>query len=341
MNDISYKSIFKVTLVIGLILLITKIIDILILLFISVILVSAIKPLIQVLDKFKIPKNLATLIIVFGFVGTLAGVLYLGSAPLVGEVSYFASHFGEFVDSISKNYNLSIPNQSETFNFIKNSSGALSDQLGNTSKQIFTIGSSVLNILLSTLALIALTFYQLAEENKVRDFVSSFFGHNASKAKAIINRAEKKLGAWFRGQLSLMIFVGAITYLFLFLFGFRDSSGTIAKFALPLAIIAGSLEIIPVVGPTMALIPAVFVGAAISPWWALIILMTYLGIQQVESNIVIPRVMSKAVGLDPIITILGIIIGNNLMGPIGSLLSVPIMAVGSVLYDELIDKQKT
>ena len=154
----------------------------------------------------------------------------------------------------------------------------------------------------------------------------------------ICDNSEKKLGAWFRGQLSLMLFVGSITYLLLFLAGFKDSTGTLAKFALPLAVIAGTLEIIPVVGPTMALIPALFVGAAISPWWALIILMVYLVIQQVESNIVIPRVMSKAVGLDPIVTILGIIIGNNLMGPIGSLLSVPVMAVGSVLYEEFKNK---
>ncbi len=340
MSEISYKSIFKVTLVIVLVLLISRIMDILILLFISVILVSSIKPLIHRLDRLKIPKNLATLIIVFGFVGTLSGVLYIGSAPLISEVTYFVSHFGEFVNSISKNYNLAIPNQGETFNFIRNSSGALGDQLGNTSKQLFTIGSGLLNVVLSMLALIALTFYQLADENKVRDFVASFFGHNSSKAKAIINRAEKKLGAWFRGQLCLMLFVGTITYLLLFIFGFKDSTGTIAKFALPLAVIAGTLEIIPVVGPTIALIPAIFVGAAVSPWWALIILVIYLVIQQVESNIVIPRVMSKAVGLDPIVTILGIIIGNNLMGPIGSLLSVPVMAVGSVLYDEFVQKQR-
>jgi predicted PurR-regulated permease PerM len=65
-----------------------------------------------------------------------------------------------------------------------------------------------------------------------------------------------------------------------------------------------------------------------------VILILYLGIQQVEANIVIPRVMNKAVGLDPIIVILGIMMGNQLAGALGSLLSVPVMAVLSVLYEE-------
>jgi predicted PurR-regulated permease PerM len=336
--DISYKSIFRILVTLSIVFLLTKITDVLVLLFISVILVSAIRPIIQKLDKFKIPKNIATLIIVFGFIGSLSAILYLGSAPLINEVTYFSSHFGEFVDNVSKNYNLSIPNQNETINLIKNSGGTISDQLGNTSRQIFTLGSSLINLMLSTLALIALTFYQLAEENKIRDFIASFFGENSSKVKTIIDRSEKKLGSWFRGQLSLMIFVGVFTYLLLFIAGFRDSTGTIAKFALPLAVIAGTLEIIPMVGPTIALIPAIVVGASVSPWWALIILIIYLSIQQLESNVVIPKVMSKAVGLDPIVTIIGILVGNTLAGPIGSLLSVPIMAVVSVLYEELRDK---
>ena len=336
MSDISYKSIFKILSVVALIMLLSRIIDILIILFISVIIVSAIKPLIYQLDKFNIPKNIAIMVIVFGFVGSLSVMLYIGASPLVSEITYFVVHFGDFVDKISKNYNISIPNQTETLTIVKNSLGSIPSQLGDTSKQLIGIGSGLMTAMLSTLALIVLTFYQLAQENKIRDFVASWFGHNSDKAKVIINRSEKKLGAWLRGQLSLMVFIGLITYCFLSFIGFKEP--TIGKFALPLALIAGIFEIIPVLGPTLALIPALFVGASVSPVMALVILGVYLGIQQVESNYVIPKVMNKAVGLDPILVILGIMIGNNLMGAIGSLLSVPLMAVGSVLYDEFKNK---
>jgi predicted PurR-regulated permease PerM len=332
MPDITYKSIFRVFLSIGVVIMLTRIMDVLIIVFSSVILASAIKPVVSKLVKFKIPKTMAILTVVLGFLSFMVIALYLGVQPIVKETSDFIVNFGSFLDSISRNYNIQIPNRDDIVNLVKQYSGNLGNQVGNASGQLVNVGRSVLTALLSTLALIALTFYQLAEENKLRDFVSGLFGQKSDQVKTIIDQTEIKLGSWFRGQLSLMLFIGVITYTGLSVIGFTNSS--IASFVLPLAVIAGILEIIPVVGPTIALIPAVFVGAAVSPIYALIIFILYLLIQQVEANIVIPRVMNKAVGLDPVIVIIGIMVGNSLMGPIGSLFSVPVMAVLSVLYEE-------
>jgi predicted PurR-regulated permease PerM len=129
-----------------------------------------------------------------------------------------------------------------------------------------------------------------------------------------------------------MFYVGTLTYLFVL--GVSLFSPEMFKFALPLAVIAGVLEIVPVLGPTLALIPAVLISYSISVPVALAMFAGYLGIQQVESNVIIPKVMNKAVGIDPILVIIGILVGSNLMGPIGSLLSVPVMAVISVLFEE-------
>jgi predicted PurR-regulated permease PerM len=332
LREISYKSLFKIVSVVFLVWLLIHILDVLIIIFVSIILSASIKPVIKQLDKYKIPKNLATMFIVFGFAGTLVSLLYLGVRPIYTELSYFFSHFGEFLDSISKNYNITIPNQSDITEFIRSYSSNLGGGVSSASGQIFRIGTGFFNALITTLALVALTFYQLAEDNKLRNFIASLFGKNAKSVRRIIDRSESKLGSWFRSQLSLMVFIGIITYIALFIVGLTDPN--IAKFALPLAVIAGVLEVVPVLGPTLALIPAIFVGAAVSPIYALVILLIYLGIQQVESNIVIPRVMNKAVGLDPIAVIVGIMIGNTVLGPLGSFLSVPVMAVGSVLYDE-------
>jgi predicted PurR-regulated permease PerM len=332
MSEISYKSIFKIVSVIGLIFLLSKVIEVLIILFISVILSSAIKPAIKQLDRLKIPKTIGTMIVVFGSVGLFAFIIYTGIQPIIKEVSYFVSHFGDFLDQISKNYNIQIPNRDDLSTLVKNSFGSFGGQVGSSAGQLFQLGSGFINALLSTLGLIALTFYQVNEDHKTRNFISNFFGAKSNKVRNIIDRSERKLGSWFVGQLSLMCFIFAITYFSIFIIG--RTNETISTFALPLAIIAGILEIVPVLGPTLALLPAIFVGASVSPFYAFVILILYLGIQQVEANIVIPRVMNKAVGLDPIIVILGIMMGNQLAGALGSLLSVPVMAVLSVLYEE-------
>jgi predicted PurR-regulated permease PerM len=334
--DITLKSVFKVAFVILLIYSISLLFNVIIIVFVSIICSSAIKPVITKAVHYKIPKSIATLGVVFGFLGLLVFMLYLGVQPIVREMVDFVGHLGSFLDTISTNYNIKIPNQADIVaianRYAGNLAGTLGGQVGDAGNQIVRIGSGVLNIMLSTLALLALTFYQLAEEDKIKNFIAKLFGENEKKVKNIINRSENKLGSWFRGQLSLMVFIGVITYIGLSIVGYFDP--TIAKFALPLAVIAGVLEIVPVLGPTLALVPAVFVGAATAPIYILVILVMYLLIQQVESNIVIPRVMNKAVGIDPMIVIIGIMVGNTLIGPLGSLLSVPVMAVLSVLYEE-------
>ncbi len=334
--EISYKSLFKIVLVVGLLYSIYLLFNVLVIVFVSIICSSAIKPVINKATHYHIPKSLATLGVVFGFLGFLSLMLYLGVQPIVRETIDFINNFGSFLGAISQNYNIKIPNQTDIINLANEYAGNLANNLsgkvGDAGGEIVKIGSGLLNIMLSTLALLALTFYQLAEEDKIKNFIAKMFGKNEKTAKNIINRSEKKLGSWFRGQLSLMVFIGVITYIGLSIVGWTDSN--IAKFALPLAVIAGVLEIVPVLGPTLALIPALFVGAATAPIYIIVILLMYLVIQQVESNIVIPRVMNKAVGIDPMIVIIGIMVGNTLIGPLGSLLSVPIMAVLSVLYEE-------
>jgi predicted PurR-regulated permease PerM len=329
--DIPFFTIIKIISALALCYGLYLIFNTLLIVFVSIILASSIKPLVRKAVEYKIPKTLATLVIVFGFLGLLVTTLYLGVQPLYKEIVGFIGNFGEILDRVSTNFNFKIPDSNKFVELANSYAGNISSQVGSASGELINFGRNLMTVLLSALALLALTFYQIAEENKVKNFIAEFF-NNKEKAKSIIERSEAKLGAWFRGQLSLMLFIGIITYCVLFVIGLFDP--TIARFALPLAVIAGILEIVPVVGPTLALIPALLVAGATSPLYVIIILITYIIIQQIEANIIIPRVMNKAVGIDPMIVIIGIMIGNSLMGALGSLLSVPIMAVLSVLYEE-------
>jgi predicted PurR-regulated permease PerM len=330
--DISFTTVLKVVAALAFCYFLGIIFNTILIVFVSIILASSIKPMVKNAEHYRIPKTLATMLIVFGFVGFLITALYLGVQPIFRETLDFISHFGEFLDRISTNFNIQIPDKERITELAKNYAGNIGGQVGNASGELINFGKSIMTILLSTLGLLALTFYQIAEDGKVKNFIANFFGNNKEKVKSIIDRSEAKLGSWFRGQLSLMIFIGCFTYTVLFVIGLFNP--VIAEFALPLAVIAGVLEIVPVLGPTLALIPALVVGAAASPLYILVILIAYLIIQQIEANIIIPRVMNKAIGIDPMIVIIGIMVGNSLMGPIGSLLSLPIMAVLSVLYEE-------
>lgn len=106
-------------------------------------------------------------------------------------------------------------------------------------------------------------------------------------------------------------------------------------FALPLAVLAGLLEAIPTLGPTLAAVPAVIVALTVSPSLAVLVIITYIVIQTLENNVLVPKIMQRAVGLNPVIVILGVMVGANLMGVVGALLSIPFLSFILVLYTSL------
>ena len=120
------------------------------------------------------------------------------------------------------------------------------------------------------------------------------------------------------GQILLMLIIGVLTYIGLF---FLD-----VKYALTLALIAGLFELIPYVGPFIALIPAAILAFIQAPLLGLLVVILYVVIQQLENYVIVPQVMKKTVGLNPIVIIIVMLIGAKLAGVIGIILSVPLTA---------------
>jgi predicted PurR-regulated permease PerM len=139
------------------------------------------------------------------------------------------------------------------------------------------------------------------------------------------------IGRWIRGQLLLgaVIFVATLIGLMvLAAIGFRE----FADFAILLALVAGVLELIPIIGPIIAAIPAVLIGASISPGAALAAVALYTVIQQLENHLLVPKVMGDAVDLHPAVVILSLIVGATLFGLWGAILAAPVVALGRDLY---------
>ena len=103
-----------------------------------------------------------------------------------------------------------------------------------------------------------------------------------------------------------------------------------------MALLAGLLEVVPTLGPTLSAIPATIVALTISPTMAIVIILTYILIQMLENQLIVPKIMERAVGLNPVIVILGVSIGANLMGIVGALLSIPFISFVIVLYQSLV-----
>jgi predicted PurR-regulated permease PerM len=138
-------------------------------------------------------------------------------------------------------------------------------------------------------------------------------------------------GKWVRGQLLLggsVFLATALGLTILTLLGFEE----FGQFTLILALIAGVLEWLPIIGPIVAAIPAILIGLSIGFPAAIAAAVLYTGIQQLENNVLVPKVMGDAVELHPAVMILALVVGGALFGIGGAILAAPTVAAGRDLY---------
>jgi predicted PurR-regulated permease PerM len=147
----------------------------------------------------------------------------------------------------------------------------------------------------------------------------------------LVNRMQGKIGLWIRGQLILSLIIFSLTFLGLSILG--------VNYALVLALIAGLTEFVPYLGPTIAAIPAIFLAFTQSPMLALFVLALYYIIQMVENHIIVPKLMQKVVGLNPVISIMVLLVGFKLAGILGAILAIPVVTIASVFLKDLFEKK--
>jgi predicted PurR-regulated permease PerM len=136
------------------------------------------------------------------------------------------------------------------------------------------------------------------------------------KIEHVLSSLERQLGGWARGQILLMAMVGISNYVGFLILG--------VPYALSLAILAGILEMVPNLGPILAAIPAAIVGFGVSPITGIATIALAFLVQQVEAYLFVPKVMQKQAGVNPIVTLLALIVGVRMYGIVGAVLSVPV-----------------
>ncbi len=318
--EISYKTIiFTVLLLVGIY--ITWFFkDIILLLFVCVLLTEALNPTVSKLEKLKIPRTLAIIIVYLI-------MLIVVSVSIAGIIPIFVEQTPGLIQAIPQalqNIQIlgtSVFDFSSQFKLIE----SLPADIAKTAVSIFS------NLLTGLLTLV-ITFYLLHERKQLDDYSAKYFGEKGKeKVSRIIDLLEKRLGSWVTGELMLMIIIGLLSYIAYFILGL--------KYAVPLAIIAGLLEIVPNIGPIITAILAGLVGLTISPLTALFAVIAGLIIQQTENNFITPKVMKETVGLNPLITILAISMGAKLAGIVGAVLAVPVFLTIQIVVSVLWEKK--
>jgi predicted PurR-regulated permease PerM len=235
---------------------------------------------------------------------------------LISQIQLLFNNLPKYTDQVAKILNLRIDSSS-----FGNVFGSDINLIG---KSALDLTSKIFSGVFSTLTVFVISFYLMFQRKMLKNqFISLLPQTYQSNALKILIQIENKIGLWLRGQLVLSFVIGFCVWGGLSLFGL--------PFALPLGLMAGLLEIVPTIGPIISAIPAVIVALTISPGLAIATIVFYILLQMLENNLLVPKIMEKAVGLNPIVIIVGVLIGSHFLGIIGALLAVPFIAIASIV----------
>ncbi len=291
--------------------------DILVTLFLSYIIMAAMLPIVGFLRKRKVPKVLAVIIPYFTVTLFLVLLIFPLVPFVISQIESLIEGFPKYLDRSAATFGVSIdPKQLQ---------GYLNGQLSAASSSAFEVTTRVFGGVFTIVTIFIVSLYLLLYNDHFTKFIARLFHkQHQDKVMRIVSLVNEKLGSWLQGQAILSLFIGLITWIALTLLGI--------PFALPLALLAGMLEVVPTLGPTLAAIPAVIVALTISPTMAVVVAATYILIQMLENQLLVPKIMERAVGLNPVIVIVGVSIGANLLGVVGALLAIPFISFCIVIY---------
>ncbi len=305
--EISQRTILFTLGIVAAIWLLTQILDIILIIFVSIILMAAFKPSVDHLEKLKIPHSVS-IVLVYLTIWLIFGAVVAGIVPPLVEQS--RNLISRFPGAIAGNEYLSLHG--------REISAQLLSEIGSIPTSVVRLASGLFGNVLNVITTVVISFYLLLERKNVDKILSEFITQSqAQKVERIISDVEFRLGGWIRGELLLMVCVGLMTFIGLTLLGVES--------ALPLAILAGMLEIIPNIGPTISAIPAIIVALTIHPLLAVSTVALYILVQSLENNLLVPQIMSKSTGINPLVSIISLMIGFRLAGVAGAVLAIPLV----------------
>ncbi|HDL75030.1 MAG TPA: AI-2E family transporter [bacterium] len=328
--DISWGTIFRVALAIICFYLLYLIKDILVWFLFALIISVLFEPMIVFFQKRKVPRKLSVVFIYFGFFSILAFLIYLITPLFISEIHQFSQFFPQYFEEFSPFLRgLGLEAFENLEKFIEISSQTLNGMSSNFFSALFAIFGGVF----STLFVITLSaFLSLEYKGIEKALVIAFPKKYESYVLSLWKKTRQKVIGWFGIKIIGVFFIGTVSFIGFLLFN--------VKYPSSLALIAGVLDFIPIIGPLIAGVIAFLFISMDSLTKAVFVLIFFTILQTIEANILIPILGRKLIGLPPVIVLIALAIGWTLFGLLGAILFTPLAAMIYEFTTDFLKKKK-
>lgn len=310
----------------------------LLLIYISVLLAIGFAPLVRAIERQhvvpigtrRLPRWLAILAVYVAILGVLTVIGLLVAPPLVDQAQQLWEELPTLVDR-GQDWLMQHGWTSHRITLSEAVQRAPGTP-GGAAGRIVTAVGTVATAVLGTLTVIILTFYLLVESDTIFTAFARLFPRDRRPSVIRVSQAvSTKVSAWLGGQLILGGVIGASSAVGLYLLG--------VPYFYVLALVSAIGEMIPVVGPILAAIPAAIVALTVSPRLALYVLIFFVAQQQAENHLLVPKIMERQVGVSAVVVIVALLLGGSLLGILGAVLAVPTAAILQAIVQEMLDER--
>jgi len=302
--------------------------DVFIVAFIAIIISSALHRPVEYLESKRIPRILSVLMIFLITVAIIGLILYAIVPIILIQMKYVMANISDMQISFLDNLGLS--------QVVSGLDQNINEWIGS----FFYGGSNILDIVSSfagnailVFVTIILSFYLSISKGSIERFIRELTP--LDKETYMINlykRTQRKLGRWFTSQVILSVIVGALTFAGLLILG--------TDYALIIGILAALLEVVPYAGPIATGIVAFIMIVPQSPSLAIAAIILFIVIHQLENHILVPLIVGKVVGIDPVVVVLAILAGSQIDGLVGAILAIPVAIVIQEVIDDWSEKRR-
>lgn len=292
--------------------------EVVFLLFLAILLATAIEPIVFRLRRGPFTRGTGVLIVYTVIVLAIGVPIAVFAPRLIEQTAAFTEALPERLQTL-RGYVWDAPRPvAEAANeTLDRAAETLAQPARPTDEDLVETGTAALHTIVSLLTVFVLAFYWMVERPTIkRAVLRAATPRWAREVNTVWQEIEDKLGGWVRGQLILMGSMGLMAGVGYFFLGLPN--------AVLLGVAAGLLEVVPLLGPFIAFVPAVLVALAIDPTKAIAVIVYAVIIQQFESQVLVPRVMGHTVGVSPLAVLLGILVGAAIAGIPGAFVAVPV-----------------
>jgi len=329
--DISWSAIFKVVVVGFLVYCIFYFSQLLFWIFLALIISFLFNPLIDLIEKRKISRPISALLVYSAFLGIIVLLFWLVVPPMISEISLLGNNFSFYLDDIVKFLQENgFGNVDNVHNIITSSQEQVFGIIQNT----ISVAKNLFGGIFSLITIFSLAVFLSIEKEFPIKFIKMFTFKKETEKKIVnsFEESQRQVVGYFNAKIVASTFIAISTAIFCYLFGI--------KYAILLGIISGFLNIIPMIGPILSCLLIAFFAMFNSWTLVLVVVIFSIILQQVESNLLVPVLTKKIIGIPVTLVLIAVLIGAKVGGVLGAIFIIPVVGIIYTFILSYSEKQK-